>query len=151
MLKQYFVIGSITFLMSCLLDLAVAVFVILPLARTKTYICIVVILIFLQSVMHFSHVDYDIGFDSGGNADYTMDLHQKEQLHDNTLSMMQSQHFSVSLYVKLKFSNSKCYLFVLSDTSFLHSADREICWVQLRRGLFILSSSAATATCPSCQ
>lgn len=55
MLKQYFVIGSITFLMSCLLDLAVAVVVILPLARTKTYICIVVILIFLQSVMHFSY------------------------------------------------------------------------------------------------
>ncbi|XP_022729879.1 probable NOT transcription complex subunit VIP2 isoform X8 [Durio zibethinus] len=31
----------------------------------------------------------------GGNADYAMDLHQKEQLHDNTLSMMQSQHFSM--------------------------------------------------------
>ncbi|KAJ8768770.1 hypothetical protein K2173_023674 [Erythroxylum novogranatense] len=31
----------------------------------------------------------------GGNADYTMDLHQKEQLHDNTMSMMQSQHFSL--------------------------------------------------------
>ncbi|KAF2300448.1 hypothetical protein GH714_013426 [Hevea brasiliensis] len=29
----------------------------------------------------------------GGNADYTMDLHQKEQLHDNSMSMMQSQHF----------------------------------------------------------
>ncbi|KAL6979253.1 putative NOT transcription complex subunit vip2 [Sarracenia purpurea var. burkii] len=29
----------------------------------------------------------------GGNADYPMDLHQKEQLHDNTVSMMQSQHF----------------------------------------------------------
>uniref|UniRef100_A0A2P2LU51 NOT2/NOT3/NOT5 C-terminal domain-containing protein n=1 Tax=Rhizophora mucronata TaxID=61149 RepID=A0A2P2LU51_RHIMU len=31
----------------------------------------------------------------GGNADYSMDLHQKEQLHDNTMSMMQSQHFSM--------------------------------------------------------
>ncbi|KAL7207669.1 hypothetical protein ACSBR1_029590 [Camellia fascicularis] len=31
----------------------------------------------------------------GGNADYAMDLHQKEQLHDNTVSMMQSQHFSM--------------------------------------------------------
>ncbi|CAN1283119.1 Probable NOT transcription complex subunit VIP2 (Fragment) [Linum perenne] len=31
----------------------------------------------------------------GGNADYTMDMHQKEQLHDNTMSMMQSQHFSM--------------------------------------------------------
>ncbi|KAJ6371483.1 hypothetical protein OIU77_001898 [Salix suchowensis] len=31
----------------------------------------------------------------GGNADYTMDLHQKEQLHDNTISMMQSQRFSI--------------------------------------------------------
>ncbi|GKV08204.1 hypothetical protein SLEP1_g19868 [Rubroshorea leprosula] len=31
----------------------------------------------------------------GGNADYGMDLHQKEQLHDNTMSMMQSQHFSM--------------------------------------------------------
>ncbi|KAL3850724.1 hypothetical protein ACJIZ3_012606 [Penstemon smallii] len=31
----------------------------------------------------------------GGNADYSMDLHQKEQLHDNSVSMMQSQHFSM--------------------------------------------------------
>ncbi|XP_048324563.2 probable NOT transcription complex subunit VIP2 isoform X2 [Ziziphus jujuba] len=31
----------------------------------------------------------------GGNADYAMDMHQKEQLHDNTMSMMQSQHFSM--------------------------------------------------------
>ncbi|XP_055829195.1 probable NOT transcription complex subunit VIP2 isoform X3 [Solanum dulcamara] len=31
----------------------------------------------------------------GGNADYAMDLHQKEQLHDNTISMMQQQHFSM--------------------------------------------------------
>ncbi|KAJ7947728.1 CCR4-NOT transcription complex subunit 2 [Quillaja saponaria] len=29
----------------------------------------------------------------GGNADYTMDMHQKDQLHDNTVSIMQSQHF----------------------------------------------------------
>ena len=33
---------------------------------------------------------------AGGNADYAMDLHQKEQFHDNAVSMMQSQHFSVS-------------------------------------------------------
>ncbi|KAK2987722.1 hypothetical protein RJ640_015387 [Escallonia rubra] len=31
----------------------------------------------------------------GGNADYAMDLHQKEQLHDNSVSMMQPQHFSM--------------------------------------------------------
>ncbi|XP_039017334.1 probable NOT transcription complex subunit VIP2 isoform X2 [Hibiscus syriacus] len=31
----------------------------------------------------------------GGNGDYAMDMHQKEQLHDNTMSMMQSQHFSM--------------------------------------------------------
>ncbi|GAB2287511.1 Probable NOT transcription complex subunit vip2 [Dionaea muscipula] len=31
----------------------------------------------------------------GGNADYSMDLHQKEQPHDNSVSMMQSQHFSM--------------------------------------------------------
>ncbi|XP_062171722.1 probable NOT transcription complex subunit VIP2 isoform X2 [Alnus glutinosa] len=31
----------------------------------------------------------------GGNADYAMDMHQKEQLHDNAVSMMQSQHFSM--------------------------------------------------------
>lgn len=31
----------------------------------------------------------------GGNADYGMDLHQKEQLHDNNVSMMQSPHFSM--------------------------------------------------------
>ncbi|KAI3507807.1 hypothetical protein L1887_22802 [Cichorium endivia] len=30
----------------------------------------------------------------GGNADYAMDLHQKEQLHDTNVSMMQSPHFS---------------------------------------------------------
>ncbi|XP_010255513.1 PREDICTED: probable NOT transcription complex subunit VIP2 isoform X1 [Nelumbo nucifera] len=31
----------------------------------------------------------------GGNNDYGMDLHQKEQLHDNAMSMMHSQHFSM--------------------------------------------------------
>ncbi|XP_047176475.1 probable NOT transcription complex subunit VIP2 isoform X3 [Vigna umbellata] len=31
----------------------------------------------------------------GGNADYAMDMHQKEQLHDNAVPMMQSQHFSM--------------------------------------------------------
>ncbi|GKV01066.1 hypothetical protein SLEP1_g13659 [Rubroshorea leprosula] len=31
----------------------------------------------------------------GGNSDYGMDLHQKEQLHDNTMSMMQSHHFTM--------------------------------------------------------
>ncbi|XP_068498629.1 probable NOT transcription complex subunit VIP2 isoform X4 [Phaseolus vulgaris] len=31
----------------------------------------------------------------GGNADYAMDIHQKEQLHDNAVPMMQSQHFSM--------------------------------------------------------
>ncbi|KAJ0553963.1 putative CCR4-NOT complex subunit/5 domain superfamily protein [Helianthus annuus] len=31
----------------------------------------------------------------GGNADYAMDLHPKEQLHDNNASMMQSPHFSL--------------------------------------------------------
>ncbi|KAF8379437.1 hypothetical protein HHK36_028872 [Tetracentron sinense] len=30
---------------------------------------------------------------AGGNNDFAMDLHQKEQLHDNAVSMMQSQHF----------------------------------------------------------
>lgn len=39
--------------------------------------------------------DYPIRFRSGGNADYAMDMHQKEQLHDNAMSMMQSQHFNV--------------------------------------------------------
>ncbi|XP_050203587.1 probable NOT transcription complex subunit VIP2 isoform X2 [Mercurialis annua] len=32
----------------------------------------------------------------GGNADYTMDIHQKDQLHDSTMSMMQSQHFPMN-------------------------------------------------------
>ncbi|XP_071717115.1 probable NOT transcription complex subunit VIP2 [Rutidosis leptorrhynchoides] len=31
----------------------------------------------------------------GGNADYGIDLHQKEQIHDNNSSMMQSPHFSM--------------------------------------------------------
>eukprot|EP01018_Ginkgo_biloba_P016455 Gb_41036 [translate_table: standard] len=29
----------------------------------------------------------------GGNVDFTMDLHQKEQHHENAMAMMQSQHF----------------------------------------------------------
>lgn len=29
----------------------------------------------------------------GGGSDFPMDMHQKEQLHDSTVSMMQSQHF----------------------------------------------------------
>lgn len=40
-------------------------------------------------------IDYLIDF-LGGNSDYAMDLHQKEQLHDNSVPMMQ-QHFSVSI------------------------------------------------------
>lgn len=32
-----------------------------------------------------------------------MDMHQKEQLHDNTMSMMQSQHFSVGLRWRILF------------------------------------------------
>ncbi|KAI4385531.1 hypothetical protein MLD38_003545 [Melastoma candidum] len=31
----------------------------------------------------------------GGSADYGMDMHQKDQIHDNPISLMQSQHFSV--------------------------------------------------------
>ncbi|XP_051113228.1 probable NOT transcription complex subunit VIP2 isoform X2 [Andrographis paniculata] len=31
----------------------------------------------------------------GGNTDYSMDLHQKEQLHDTSVSVMQPQHFSI--------------------------------------------------------
>uniref|UniRef100_A0A7N0UKY2 NOT2/NOT3/NOT5 C-terminal domain-containing protein n=1 Tax=Kalanchoe fedtschenkoi TaxID=63787 RepID=A0A7N0UKY2_KALFE len=31
----------------------------------------------------------------GGNAEYSMDSHQKEQLHENAPSMMQSQHFNI--------------------------------------------------------
>lgn len=40
-------------------------------------------------------VDY-IDLVQGGNADYPIDIHQKEQLHENSVSMMQPQHFSVS-------------------------------------------------------
>ncbi|CAH8296614.1 unnamed protein product [Eruca vesicaria subsp. sativa] len=32
---------------------------------------------------------------AGGNSDYPMDLHQKEQLHENAMSMMHSQNFSM--------------------------------------------------------
>lgn len=31
----------------------------------------------------------------GGSSDYSMELHQKEQLHDNSISMIQPQHFSM--------------------------------------------------------
>ncbi|XP_009354544.1 probable NOT transcription complex subunit VIP2 isoform X5 [Pyrus x bretschneideri] len=33
------------------------------------------------------------GFKAGGDAEYGINMHQKEQLHDNAVSMMQSQHF----------------------------------------------------------
>ena len=60
---------------------------------------------FLHKTMHMLCEDWSVAmifvFDlgsgcTGGNGDYTMDMHQKEQLHDNAVSMMQSQHFSVS-------------------------------------------------------
>ncbi|XP_076903035.1 putative NOT transcription complex subunit VIP2 [Bidens hawaiensis] len=35
------------------------------------------------------------GFKGGNNADFGMDLHPKEQLHDNNVSMMQSPQFSM--------------------------------------------------------
>lgn len=35
-------------------------------------------------------------FYTGSNADYPMDLHHKEQLHENSMLMMQSQQLSVS-------------------------------------------------------
>ncbi|KAH6766210.1 NOT2 / NOT3 / NOT5 family [Perilla frutescens var. hirtella] len=31
----------------------------------------------------------------GGSVDFSMDMHQKEQIHDNSVSMMQPQHFSM--------------------------------------------------------
>ncbi|XP_021912556.1 probable NOT transcription complex subunit VIP2 isoform X2 [Carica papaya] len=42
----------------------------------------------------------------GGNADYGMDLHQKEPLHDNAMSMMQSQHFSMGRSAGLNFGGT---------------------------------------------
>ena len=38
---------------------------------------------------------------AGGNAEYGMDFQQKEQIHDNGVSM-QSQHFSVSILLSLE-------------------------------------------------
>ena len=50
-----------------------------------------------MKVAQFTSVDVsDHIMCTGGNADYDMDMHQKEQLHDNASPMMQSQHFSVS-------------------------------------------------------
>ncbi|KAI3942166.1 hypothetical protein MKW98_003765 [Papaver atlanticum] len=42
----------------------------------------------------------------GGNADYGMDLHQKEQFHDSSGSMMQSQHFPMGRSGGFSFSES---------------------------------------------
>jgi len=66
--------------------------------------CIIDDLIFFPPIGNafFTCFDDDSGCDSGGNADYTMDMHQKEQLHDNTISVMQSQHFSVSLLCEIE-------------------------------------------------
>ncbi|KAK6142076.1 hypothetical protein DH2020_012178 [Rehmannia glutinosa] len=53
----------------------------------------------VQQSQEFSMQNEDFpalpGF-KGGNSDYPMDLHQKEQLHDSSVSMMQQpQHFSM--------------------------------------------------------
>ncbi|KAI3819750.1 hypothetical protein L1987_13598 [Smallanthus sonchifolius] len=57
----------------------------------------------------------------GGSADYAIDLHQKEQLHDNT-SMVQSSHFSVGGSL---------------------NADGKVFRIQLGRNIFITSSTSA--------
>lgn len=44
----------------------------------------------------YSHDKID-RFITGSNADYPMDLHHKEQLHENSVLMMQSQQLSVSI------------------------------------------------------
>lgn len=33
---------------------------------------------------------------AGGNSEFPVNMHQKEQLHENVVSMMQSQHLPVS-------------------------------------------------------
>ncbi|KAC9696444.1 hypothetical protein E3N88_45389 [Mikania micrantha] len=42
-----------------------------------------------------AYFSYYVLFCNGGNVDYAMDLHSKEQLHDNNVSMMQSPNFSI--------------------------------------------------------
>ena len=44
-------------------------------------------------IIVFDKVDW---FYTGSSADYPMDLHHKEQLHENSILMMQSQQLSVS-------------------------------------------------------
>ena len=65
-----------------------------------TFYCYDAVIVF-KTIMFLTIIRYC----TGGNADYAMDVHPKEQLNDNTMSMMQSQHFSVSLYV-YKIENS---------------------------------------------
>ncbi|PQM43029.1 putative NOT transcription complex subunit VIP2 isoform X2 [Prunus yedoensis var. nudiflora] len=55
----------------------------------------------------------------GGNAEYAMDMHQKEQLHDNTVSMMQSQHFSMGRSAGFNLGG----LILLIDLLHLHGSD----------------------------
>nr|GMD15799.1 probable NOT transcription complex subunit VIP2 isoform X1 [Ipomoea batatas] len=45
------------------------------------------------AALSWAFIDYLLDF-LGGNSDFAMDLHQKEQLHDNNVPMMQ-QHFSM--------------------------------------------------------
>lgn len=56
----------------------------------------------------YAFIDLAIRSCAGGNAEYAMDMHQKEQLHDNTVSMMQSQHFSVGSKLQI-LENSFCF------------------------------------------
>lgn len=45
-------------------------------------------------IVEFCITDSD--YVTGGNADFPVDSHRKEQFHDSAVSMMQSQHFPVS-------------------------------------------------------
>lgn len=56
-----------------------------------------VYLLFLKIVflLTYSHDNIDRCY-TGSNADYPMDMHHKEQLHENSILMMQSQQLSVS-------------------------------------------------------
>lgn len=113
-LTVIFVIGSIMFLMSCVLDILFRCFFLwyCSNSRKKNSMCIIDDLnFFLQSVNHFSHNVLTMILDL---IQVVMLIIRWICIRKNNCMIILSQWYNLSAslwvsYMKLKFSNSKCY------------------------------------------
>lgn len=83
----------------------------------------------------------------GASSEFPVNMHQKEQLHESVMSMMQSRNLPVSLvlYVPYYYRQSDT-IYHFSCVHAFHLAGGEIFWIQLGGCIFI-TSSATTAAC----